>query len=110
MTYTIFGVFNDRVNAEDAIAELEKTGYSPKDISIIMKEGTERERFANDTGTNVAGSAATGATTGAVIGGIAGLLIGLGAITIPGIGAILIGGPFGAALGLTGAAATTISS
>lgn len=109
MTYTIFGVFNDRQNAEDAVSELERTGYSPKDISIVMKGGVERDRFARDTGTNVAGGAANGAATGAVIGGITGLLIGLGAITIPGIGAILIGGPLAAAFGLTGAAATTVS-
>ncbi len=36
-------------------------------------------------------------------------MIGIGAIAIPGIGGLLIGGPLAAALGLTGAAAATVS-
>lgn len=109
MTYTIFGIFGDRRDAEDAVSELESAGYNPRDISVVMKDRNEGQRFENNTGANVAGGAAAGATTGAVIGGVAGLLIGIGAIAIPGIGAVLIGGPLAAALGLTGAAATTVA-
>lgn len=109
MTKTILGVFSERDHAEDAIAELEEFGLNPKDISIIMKDHKEAERLGGDTGASVAGSAASGATAGGVLGGLAGLLIGIGVITIPGIGAILIGGPLATALGLSGAAATTVS-
>jgi hypothetical protein len=106
---TVIGIFRDRDDAEDAINVFENAGLQAKDISIIMQDRAEAESLASDTGTSVAGSALTGATTGGVLGGIAGLLIGVGAITIPGLGPLLIGGPLATALGLTGAAATTAS-
>ena len=93
----------------DAIEELKDAGFNPKDFSIIMKEREMARELSETTGTRVADSAATGATTGGIVGGLAGLLIGIGAIAIPGIGAVLIAGPIISALGITGAAATTIS-
>lgn len=107
MAKMVLGVFNNRTSAEDALITLEDSGYSPKDISIMMRDDRESREFADNTGTNVAGGAISGATTGGVLGALAGLLIGVG--IIPGLGAILIGGPLAAALGLTGAAATTVS-
>lgn len=103
----MLGIFSNREMAENAIAQLEKENYEVKNMSIIMKDGEESKRLANNTGANVGSGVATGAATGAVLGGIAGILIGIGAIAIPGIGALLVGGPLAAALGLTGVAATT---
>lgn len=109
-TTTVLGIFSDRDSAEDAIDELQESGYTAKDISVIMKEGSEPiTRDGNTVGSNVAQGAVTGMTTGAAIGGLAGLLVGIGAIAVPGVGAFLIGGPIAAALGLTGAAATTVT-
>jgi len=105
----VMGVFNAREHANEAITELESKGYNPKDMSVMTKEVSESHDAVDSTGENVAEGAVSGATTGAVVGGIAGLLIGIGAIAIPGIGGLLIGGPLAAALGLTGAAATTVS-
>src|SRR5579884_361327 len=109
MARMVLGVFNNRWNAEDAINELEHSGYSAKDISIVMRDENEGQTLAASTGSNVETGIASGVTTGAVIGAVAGLLTGIGAIAIPGLGAILIGGPLAAALGLTGAAATTVT-
>jgi hypothetical protein len=109
MADMVFGIFTERDDAEDAIEELKTAGFPTEELSIMMKNTTEGESLARDTGTNVAEGAVTGATTGGVVGAIAGLLIGVGAIAIPGLGAFLIGGPLAAALGLTGAAATTVS-
>jgi len=109
MADMVFGIFTDKEDAEDAIDELKAAGFNPKDISIMMRDRLAEQELANDTGTNVAEGAVSGAATGGVVGAIAGLLIGVGAITIPGIGPFLIGGPLAAALGLTGAAATTVS-
>lgn len=108
MANLIFGLFVNRENAEQAVSELNRRGYNSDEISIIMREGVI-EGGSNTTAESVAGGAVSGATTGGVLGGIAGLLIGLGAIAIPGVGGLLIGGPIAAALGLTGAAATTVS-
>lgn len=107
MTKTILGIFTAKDDAQDALYHLEKAGYNPKDISIIMKDSIQTQKFVDNTGTNVAQNAATGATTGGVIGAFAGLLIATG--VIPGLGVLLIGGPLATILGLTGAAATTIS-
>jgi hypothetical protein len=109
MARMVLGVFSEKLDAEDAIQELEDHGFNPKDMSIIMKDRAEGEAFAQNTGTNVAEGALTGATTGGVLGALAGLLVGIGAVTIPGIGAIFIAGPIATALGLTGAAGTTVS-
>jgi len=106
MTHTVLAVFNNREDAEHAINDLKDSGYNPKDISIVMKDKKEAEHLSENTGTDVAGGAVSGATTGAVLGGLAGLLA---AFVIPGLGAFLIGGPIAAALGLGGAAASTVS-
>lgn len=109
MTKTVLGIFSNRDEANDAVEALRKADYKPADISIVMKEGEEKEEVVESTGEHVVKGATSGAVTGGVIGGIAGLLIGIGAIAIPGVGALLIGGPLATALGLTGAAATTVS-
>lgn len=103
----VIGVFPKTDNAEKAIYELEKVGFNPKDISIVMKSREEVERVSDNTGASVAGGALSGATAGGVLGGLAGLLVATG--VVPGLGVLLIGGPLAAALGLTGAAATTVA-
>jgi hypothetical protein len=105
----ILGVFSDQDNAEDAIDALKSAGYNPKDISIVAKDTAVSHDVAANTGGSVADGAVSGATTGTVLGALAGLLVGIGAVTIPGIGALFIAGPLATALGLTGAAASTVS-
>lgn len=105
MQKTIIGVFDDRVDAEEAIETLKIGDYNPSDISIVMQE----EVLTDGKNSNLVDGAAAGVTSGAVIGGLTGLLVGIGALAIPGIGALLIGGPLAVALGLTGAAAATFS-
>jgi hypothetical protein len=109
MNKTVLGIFSNRTDAEKAIAKLEESGYTTKDISIMMKDAGEAKAVASDTGTDVAGGAVSGATTGGVIGGLAGLLARIGALTNPGVGPFLVAGPVAAALGLTGTAATTVT-
>ncbi|MBA3723368.1 MAG: general stress protein [Candidatus Levybacteria bacterium] len=106
MTKTLLGVFTEKSDVEEAIEKLQANGLDTKDFSIVMKDAKEAKDISDDTGANVAGGALSGATTGAAIGGIAGFLAGT---VLPGLGGFLIGGPIGAALGLTGAAATTVS-
>ena len=106
MSKIVLGVFSDRMNAEDAITKLEARGHNPKDMSILMKDTHEAKEIAGDTGANIAEGAVKGASTGAVVGGVAGFLAGT---MMPALGGFLIGGPIGAALGLTGAAASTVS-
>lgn len=109
MSNMILGVFTDQDHAEDAIDALKSAGYNPKDISIVARDSAVSHDVAANTGSSVAEGAVSGATTGTVLGALAGLLVGIGAVTIPGIGALFIAGPLASALGLTGAAATTVS-
>jgi hypothetical protein len=109
MNKTVIGIFSERENAESALEALEQKGFNPKNISIITQDKQVGQDISQNTGASVAEGPVSGASTGAIVGGIAGLLIGIGAITIPGVGALLIAGPLATALGLTGAAATTVS-
>jgi hypothetical protein len=101
------GVFSSTTDAEYAIHDLQDAGYDPKNISIMMKDTKQATEVAESTGSSVGAGATSGMATGGLLGGLAGLLVGIGAITIPGLGGFLIGGPLAVAFGLTGAAAST---
>jgi hypothetical protein len=109
MANVVLGMFKNQAAAEQALRRLQAAGYDPKNISVIAHDKAIGRQVAAETGADVAGGAVQGATTGAVVGGLAGLLIGVGAITLPGVGGLLIAGPIAASLGLTGATATTVS-
>jgi len=102
----VLGLFTDVDHASMAVDELKMSGYDAKDISVIMRE---KEDAAKVRGEDAGSSAAKGAGTGAVIGGVAGLLIGLSAVAVPGVGPLIVGGPIAGWLGLTGAAAATVT-
>lgn len=103
---TVLAIFTDENDAKDAVNTLESEGYNPKDVSIVMKDKQGAKDMSADTGSDVVEGAVSGATTGAVVGGLAGLVA---SFMLPGLGALFVGGPIAAALGLTGAAATTAS-
>ncbi len=106
MAMLVMGAYNDPESADQAIYELEHFGYTLQDISVI----TRRDRY-EDSGygraESLAKGAGAGATTGAAIGGLAGLIAGVG--VMPVLAGFFIAGPVGSAIGLTGAAAATIS-
>ncbi len=116
------GVFTNTDDAESALSELLKKEISRDSISYLYtnKSGrveehkvgevkSEKEEAikskvkAEDTGAGLA----SGATTGGVLGALAGLAVTSG--VLPGLGALFIGGPLVAALGL-GAAAAVVAS
>ena len=103
---TISGIFPYRAKAEAAIDELKNVGVPTTDISCIY---TDHEGDVHDDqkGEKVGSGAASGATTGAVLGTLAGLAVANG--ILPGIGTLFVAGPLAAALGFTGAAATTVA-
>jgi len=106
---TVLGIFDSRESANNAVEALREKGFQPKDFSIITREQDEVTEGGDSVGDAMAEGAAGGAVTGGALGALAGLLVGVGALALPGIGALFIGGPLAAALGLTGAAATTAS-
>lgn len=98
------GVYETHNDAEFAINELVAAGVKNADISYIYtdKDGEVQEGQTSD---RVTSGAIGGGTAGAVIGGVAGLVVANG--ILPGIGSFFVAGPLAAALGLSGAAATT---
>lgn len=106
---TVIGIFEAHRDADAAVDDLNKRGFNPKDISVIVKESKTTDHQVGSKGGSVAEGAATGIATGGMLGGLAGLLVGVGALALPGAGAFLFAGPIAVALGLTGAAAATVT-
>ena len=104
---TVLAIFNNKTDADLAVSHLTQLGHRAKNMSFILKDDTYQSERGSKGG--AAAGMGGGAVAGGVIGGFAGLLIGIGAIAVPGIGAFLIGGPIVSALGLTGAAAATVT-
>jgi hypothetical protein len=107
MLKTVFVLFDNSKQADEAISKLQASGYKPEDISIITKEtGVVRKEEVDENRTEHVGGRTL---KGAGIGLVAGLIVGAAAFTIPGVGAILVGGPLLTTLGLSGVAATTVA-
>ncbi|WP_228060453.1 MULTISPECIES: general stress protein [unclassified Coleofasciculus] len=97
------GIFSTRQEAKRALQELRDAGFPMSKISIIARDS---DRIAgvnvqDDTGNEAAEGAAAGAVTGGVAGGIIGLIGALSAITVPGVGPILVGGAIASVIGTT---------
>jgi hypothetical protein len=92
----VVAVYDSHEAAEQAVAKLSAASFDIKKVSIVGKDYHTQE--------NVVGYYTTGdrmkswGGLGAFWGGIWGLLFGAGVFLIPGIGPVLIAGPFLAAL------------
>jgi uncharacterized membrane protein len=106
MKTTTAAVFTNRSDAERAVEQIKQTGVASSDISCVYRDSDGDIEDA-EKGSKVGAGAAGGATTGAVVGAIAGLAVANG--ILPGIGTLFVAGPLATALGLTGAAATTVA-
>lgn len=118
------GTFSRYQDAETAMHELRDSGFPMDRVSVVGRDadraadiaGTDANRIDNK-GKQVAHDtqadegATKGAATGGALGGLTGLLVGLGAIAIPGVGPVMLGGALATALasaisgGVIGAAA-----
>jgi hypothetical protein len=93
---SVIAVYSSHTDAEQAVAKLSAASFDIKKVSIIGKDYHTEE--------NVVGYYTTGdrmkswGGIGAFWGGIWGLLFGAGFFLIPGIGPVLVAGPFLAAL------------
>ncbi|MBW4695226.1 MAG: DUF1269 domain-containing protein [Lyngbya sp. HA4199-MV5] len=111
------GTFSSYRDAETAVRELKASGFPMDHVSVVGRD-TDRaaELSGNDAGdrlgdkskqvahdTQADEGAKKGAVAGGTLGGLTGLLVGLGALAIPGIGPVMLGGALATAL------ATTIS-
>lgn len=105
-TRTLTRMFDDHAHAMQAVRELEGSGFTSDEVSIMSGKRCDAPAGTARTGDTEADSGAgTGATLGTVLGGGAGLLAGIGALAIPGIGPLVAAGWLVAALTGAGAGA-----
>ena len=97
---TVVGIFQSLDEAERAVADLQREGFTSDQISCVAGDGAGA---AKQKGTAVAEDAGMGAA----LGGLGGLLIGFATLVAPGVGTILAAGPLLAALGGAGVGAAT---
>jgi hypothetical protein len=95
------GVFSRRHDAEVALTELRDAGFDLNQVSLIGKDTSGNVADIGVRGDKADEGAKTGAASGAAIGGLGGLLVGLGALAIPGIGPVILGGAAATALATT---------
>lgn len=94
----VFGILSTQSEAEGLISELQSTGFSVTDISVLFPNKGQTRDFAHTQGTKAPEGAVVGGSTGGLAGGVVGLLAGIGAITIPGLGPLIAAGPLMAVL------------
>lgn len=109
-SYWSTGIYYDPDTAESAVNQLHDWGYGPDEVSVMMRDREQAERFAKKTGTKtakVAEGAAAGAGIGGALGAIVAALTATGSVVaIAGTGgaaAPLVVGPLAAALAGLGA-------
>jgi uncharacterized membrane protein len=96
----VTAVFDDRTQAERAIAELRKSGISDKEMSIVSRRPDDVEVKGDPTADTAGERIGKGALAGAGVG----TLFGLAALAIPGVGPFITAGVLASALGATGGA------
>jgi len=94
--------FDDRAQAERAIDELHRAGFTDDQFGFAIR-GTDDDvkRYERDEGATTLGGIATGATTGGIVGALAaGAIPGVGPVVAAGLLASIFGGAaIGAASG-----------
>jgi uncharacterized protein (TIGR02271 family) len=101
---TIVGVFNDRAQAQQAINELKRAGFTDDQIGVTTREGKIETVTDADSGDTYG---AEGAVAGIATGAGMGALWGLGILSglLPGIGPAIAGGTLAALLSSAAAGA-----
>ncbi|PLT48304.1 hypothetical protein B8V81_0436 [Paenibacillus pasadenensis] len=108
MAIRYVGVYERDAQAEQALGELQRAGFSRDELSVLTRDRERYDGVLDESGTMAPEGIAAGVTTGGLAGGTVGLLAGLGALAIPGIGPIIAAGPIVAALGGAAVGASTL--
>lgn len=103
MRITTAGLFTDSKAAGDAVAELKGAGYAD-DISVVAKDESTGKVSTEQVEQSVADGAAAGAVTGGMAGILTGVLASLVSVALPGVGTVLVAGPFVTSWALAGGA------
>jgi hypothetical protein len=94
----VFGIYKNRVQAEQSVDRLLAAGFRNDDISVLLPDTQSSKEFAHKKDTKAPEGTTAGVTAGGVVGGTLGLLAGIGALAIPGVGPFIAAGPIMGAL------------
>lgn len=100
----IAGLFSTREQAANAINALKASGFTDKQIGIIVRDKDQHGALLENTNVDVQedhSGAAAGAVGGTLLGGLVGLILGTGAMIIPGVGPVIAGGVLAETIGMT---------
>ena len=103
MSITVFALTNSDREANAILQSLIDGGFTPADISIISRDESVNQDFANKHMTKDPERAVVSGAIGGMVGGALGLIAGMVALMIPGFGPLITAGTIVAGLG--GAAA-----
>ncbi|MFO1200769.1 MAG: hypothetical protein U1E86_27780 [Burkholderiaceae bacterium] len=96
----VYAIVRDEAAARDAVATLRREGFDRGRVSLLAREGGRGPAPLQPEGTT--GDrlrAPEGIAVGAALGGALGWIAAVGALTIPGVGAVVAAGPILTALG-----------
>ena len=94
----VFGIYNSRSHAENAVNRIVAGGFTNNDISVLLSDAQSSKDFAHEKDTKAPEGVTVGVGAGGAVGGTLGLLAGIGALAIPGVGPLIAAGPIMGAL------------
>ena len=100
MSNTITALFDTRMEAETALAQLDQAGYTPAQVTMLITEESRGKHFGVEDKTKMAEGAATGATIAGLSAGLFLALGSAGALLVPGLNLIVSGALIGGLAGL----------
>lgn len=97
---TVVGVFPNLEQVERAVLQLRDAGFTSRQIGLIVKDPTKRDRYDRSALEEAAPDATKKATeTGAVLGSVLGGILGASvAVVLPGIGPVILAAALAAAI------------
>ena len=98
---TVSAVFDDRTEAQQAIAELRRAGVDDDAISIVGRPDDDDDRLGDS---DREGHSIGNVASGVAAGGVAGALLGVAALASPGVGPLAAAGAIAASAVPTAAA------
>jgi uncharacterized membrane protein len=87
---TVVGLFDTYQDTEHAVEALQQWDIAREHINVIVRDTVLQEQSIGEEET--AEDTRTGVVAGTAIGSLSGLLVGFSAITMPGIGSVIIAG------------------
>jgi hypothetical protein len=99
----VFGMYRDRIQAEDAVDRLLPAGFRREDIAVLLADNRGSKDFAHLKGTKAPEGLAAGSITGGILGTVIAWLTAEGIVVTSGLDPLVAAGPVVAALAGLGA-------